>query len=197
MANLEVIKDENNNTIAEVYTNQIMMLADQFVEERLEGDETKVKKYCQAFLYFIHDRIKAPETSDIKTLDALFGVYIRLCAKYDMLPTMGNFGTLIDVDISTMSLWIAGEYRRETHQETARKWKSICQNAMESKLSNSESDKGNINLIFLLKANYGYRETAPVPAETPKREQLTAAELPKLGEFSERKLATIIRPNNI
>lgn len=148
----------------EVYTHGIPMYADQYIQEELGGDEEKLKGRFPGMLFYIHDRLPRPSNDDIELLDELFNLYIRLCSRFGTLPSLEGFSFLTGIHRTTFSDWAAGTYRvSEPHGNTVKKWKEICRAFLIDKLSNSS--KPEVNLIFLGKAAYGMRETAPVPIE--------------------------------
>lgn len=175
--------DVANNGI-EVYVNQIFLLADEYVETKLEGKEENVPENFRDMIFYLSDRIDRPDNNDIEALDCLFEAYVRLCTHYHKLPTLECFGWISGIDRNTFTDWKNGAYRSSTgHGRTVKKWLSICQGFVVDELSNSKF--ANPNLIFTAKAAYGLRETSLVPPpETGNNRVLTAAELPKLGDES-------------
>lgn len=148
----------------EVYEHNVPMYADQYIREELGGDDNRVRERFPALLFYIRDWIEKPDNGDIEILDGLFGVYIRLCANYGVIPSLEGFSFLTGIHRTTFSDWAAGTYRvSEPHGNTVKKWKEICRAFLVEKLGNSQ--KPEVNLIFLGKAAYGMRETSPVPVE--------------------------------
>ena len=190
-----------NNTVTahngvEVYTSNIQAYADEFLEreldeERREGIYNNSNTFMAMILY-IADNINKPDNNDVKLLDDIFNIYIRLCVKYNMLPTLECFSMLININPSTLSRWSSGEYRTNiyydskgnyikdfaawqlNHQgEQYRAEPSTAHSQAVKKwkdicknfLVNSlQNSKGvDANKIFIAKAAYGMVETAPVP----------------------------------
>lgn len=171
----------------EIYTHKLFSLADEYIQERLNGKEEEVQKNFRDMIFFMADRIEKPDNSEIELLDSLFEAYTRVCARYGKLPTLECFSWLAKIDRTTFTDWSNKEYRSSTsHSNTVKKWLNICRGFTVDELSNSKF--ANPNLIFIAKAAYGMRETAPIPAlETENKRVLSASELPKLGGISEQK----------
>lgn len=94
----------------------------------------------------------------------MFSVFVRLCSKYHVLPTLEVFSFLVGINRSTFSDWMRGDYRTATaHSNTVKKWFDICKNCTLNRLHNQPGT--NANLIFVAKAAYGMAETAPVQAD--------------------------------
>ncbi len=179
----------------EVYEHDIYAFTDRYIKEELNGDESKVKGRFPALLLYIHDRVPRPSNDDIELLDGLFDIFVRLCARYETLPSLEGFSFLTGISNSTFTDWRNGEYRKSSgHGRSVKRWKDICRAFLVDKLSNSS--KPEVNLIFLGKANFGMRETSPVPAEeitsgpTLTREEIAARfegfkELPDRLELDE------------
>lgn len=158
----------NANTISvdgvEVYLNNIYSLADEFIQKELNGSEENVHDRFMQMIFYIADRIEKPDHDNIELLDEMFNVFIRLCVKYEILPTVECFSFLVKINRATFGDWRRGEYRATTaHGATVEKWIDTCRSFTVDRLHNS--GKTDVNLIFISKAAYGMRETAPEPAE--------------------------------
>lgn len=171
---------EISNSGAELYLHDIYYYADQYIQNELDGGIDGIQDSFPAMILYISDNIPKVSTDDIELLDSIFNIYIRLCSKYHVLPTLEMFSFLVNIDRSTFSTWISGEYRSSSaHSPTAKKWFNTCKSFVVNRLHNKGGTDA--NLIFIAKAAYQMRETSPVPAiEQPERQVLTAAELPKL-----------------
>lgn len=85
-----------NNTVTayngvEVYTDKIHELADEYITCEL-SEERKQEIYnnssmFMAMILYIADNMDKPDNNDIQLLDNIFNIYIRLCVKYNMLPS--------------------------------------------------------------------------------------------------------------
>lgn len=150
----------------DVYLHDIYYYADEYVEKEHKKDEDKVADYFVDMVFYIADRIKKPNNDDIDLLDQIFDIYVRLCAKYRVLPTLEVFGFLVKINNSTFSDWMKGEYRASSpHSQTVKKWKEICKSMVIYRLHNQYGT--NSNLIFTAKAAYGLVETMPTPTINP------------------------------
>lgn len=178
---------ETVNNGIEVYTHRLFDLADEYVETRLKGEEKNVSDNFRDMIFYISDRLEKPDNNNLESLDNLFQGYVRLCVRYGKLPTVQAFSWLAKIHRSTFNDWENGVYRSSTTQyaDTIKDWKEICKSFVIDELTNNGTT--NVNLIFVSKACYGLRETAPLPAlETENKRVLTASELPKLGNKSEQ-----------
>ncbi len=154
---------------SEVYRHKIMELAEEYIGRELEGDASQIADSFPAIVLYINDTIGRQDTADIDNLDRLFDIYIRLCSKCHVLPTLEMYALMVGISRATISSWIAGEYRSSTgHCHTAKKWLDICKSFTVNRLHNRGGTDA--NLIFIAKAAYGMAETAPV--QTARVEQI-------------------------
>lgn len=157
------IKTDNS---IEVYTNDIYRLVDEYIDIELLGDKEQVKESFMDMIFYISDRIPKPSNDNIQLLDDIFNIYIRLCSKYKTLPTIEQFSFLVNINNNTLSAWGNNEYRANSlHSLSVKKWKETCKRFLINSLQNSKG--GDINKIFIAKANYGMVETAPVQTVHP------------------------------
>ncbi|HIW82626.1 MAG TPA: hypothetical protein H9742_14080 [Candidatus Acetatifactor stercoripullorum] len=201
-----------NNTAAayngtEIYTSDILRLADEYMDHELDEkrreDIYNNPSIFMSMILYISDNIVKPDNNDIELLDNIFNIYIRLCTKYNMLPTLECFSILIKVNPGTLSDWGSGALRsnvyydfkgnyikdfpawRLNHQnEQYRAEPSTAhaeavkkwKNICKNFLINSlQNSRGtDANKIFIAKAAYGMVETAPIPVQN--REQHRTAE---------------------
>ena len=70
-----------------IYEHDIYYYADDYIERELDGDKEAVTDSFVDMIFYISDRINKPDNADIELLDSIFNIYIRLCAKYKVLPT--------------------------------------------------------------------------------------------------------------
>ena len=158
---------KSNTTVTEqgieVYENDIYRLVEEYINTVLqvtpeEFDTQKEYKAVVAdsfvdMIFYIADRIPKPGTENIELLDNIFSVYVRICTKYGVLPTLEVFSFLVGIERRTFTKWSNGQY-------TVKKWFDICKNCTVNRLNNQPGT--NANLIFVAKAAYGMAETAPV-----------------------------------
>lgn len=170
------MKDNTDITSAgiEIYRHDINYYADEYIRNELEIDhvdqESKkiVKDSFVDMLFYISDRISKPDNADIKALDNIFSVYVRLCSKYSVNPTLEAFSFLVNIDRTTFTTWANGTYRTAEHSNTVKKWLNICRGFLVDNLGNSKGTDA--NKIFIAKAAYGMAETKAV-----EQEQITGA----------------------
>lgn len=154
----------------EVYLSNINIYADEYINTVLcvsPDSENYRKEVADSFvdmIFYIADHIQKPSNDDIELLDHMFSVFVRLCSKYHVLPTLEVFSFLVGINRSTFSDWMRGDYRTATaHSSTVKKWFDVCKNCTLNRLHNQPGT--NANLIFVAKAAYGMAETAPVQAD--------------------------------
>lgn len=170
------MKDNTDITSAgiEIYRHDINYYADEYIKNELElehvDQESKkiVKDSFVDMLFYISDRISKPDNADIKALDNIFSVYVRLCSKYSVNPTLEAFSFLVNIDRNTFTTWANGTYRTADHSSTVKKWLNICRGFLVDNLGNSKGTDA--NKIFIAKAAYGMAETKAV-----EQEQITGA----------------------
>ena len=165
------MKDNTITTVdgIEVYKHNINYYADEYVTNELDIDHVDqdnkqiVKDNFVDMLFYISDRITKPDNADIKALDYIFNVYVRLCSKYGVNPTLEAFSFLVDIDRTTFTTWANGDYRTAEHSNTVKKWLNICKGFLVNNLGNSKGTDA--NKIFIAKAAYGMAETKAVEQE--------------------------------
>lgn len=169
-----VMKDNAITTVdgVEVYTSQITEIADRYITDLEDKESIYDYTVFTDMLLSISDNMTPLRNyNDITVLDNLFNIYKRLCSKYRVLPTLYDFSMMINIDPSTITSWINGDYRggpTSAHSKTAKKWKQYCAGRLASNLSNSKGTDA--NKIFIAKAAYGMAETKAV-----EQEQITGA----------------------
>lgn len=168
------MKDNTITTVdgVEVYTSQITEIADRYISDLEDKESIYDYTVFTDMLLSISDSMTPLNNyNDITVLDNLFNIYKRLCSKYRVLPTLYDFSMMINIDPSTITSWINGDYRggpTSPHSKTAKKWKQYCAGRLASNLSNSKGTDA--NKIFIAKAAYGMAETKAV-----EQEQITGA----------------------
>lgn len=167
---------------AEVYMHDIYYYADQYICKELEIEKVTdanrqiVANSFVSMILYISDNIERPGNDNIELLDNIFDIYIRLCSKYGVLPTLECFSFLVKINNATFSDWAGGKYRANSaHSQTVKKWKEICKSFLVNNLQNSKGTDA--NKIFIAKAAYGMVETAPVPTVNPEQPQMEREEI--------------------
>ena len=111
----------------EVYLHDVYMYADEYIEKEFDGDRSKMDRRFRDMILYISDRIPKPPHEDIDLLDKIFGIYVRLCTKYERLPTLECYSLLVGIDRNTFTDWKEQRYRSSTaHSSTVKKWLEIC-----------------------------------------------------------------------
>lgn len=155
----------------DVYLHDIYYYADEYIKTEL-GTSKEDPEYRQivnenfvSMILYIHDNIQKPSNDDIKLLDNIFNIYVRLCSKYRVLPTLECFSFLTGIARQTFTDWMRGDYRiGSAHGSTAKKWLDTCRSFTVNRLNNQRGTDA--NLIFVAKAAYGMAEAVPTqPAE--------------------------------
>ena len=157
----------------EIYQSDIDILCDEYMS-MLSSDEAIHKSYgFTGLLEFLYKRCicnivtKNGRGYDYHVLDNVFyNVYIPLCAKYSMPPSIIQFCTLVKIDSNYLSSVRRGTYDNgskvsQGNKETVQKWLDTCEAGL---LSRAVGDNS-IGAIFALKANYGYKEASTVTVE--------------------------------
>lgn len=159
----------------EIYHHDIYYYADQYIQNELDGDIESVSDSFPAMILYISDNIPKPSNDDIELLDNIFNIYIRLCCKYKVLPTLELFSFLVNINRDTFHSWSVGEYRASTaHSDTVKKWFNTCKSFTVNRLHNKGGTDA--NLIFIAKAAYGMAETAPVQTANTRQSYISADE---------------------
>lgn len=155
----------------EVYEHEIYRLADEFIDKELNGDSDAVHNNFLRMIFYIADRIQKSPNDDIELLDGIFEIYVRLCVRYQVLPTLECFSFLVKINRTTFTDWKAGEYRKDgAHAVTVKRWFDIYKSFAVERLHNA--GKVDVNLIFVCKAAYQMREAAPEMIESSNNDML-------------------------
>lgn len=180
----------------EIYTSKILELADEFyyseLDEKRKEDIYNNSSIFMSMILYISDNIPKPDNNDIELLDNIFNIYIRLCVKYNMLPTLEAYSMLININPTTLSKWSSGEYRTNVYYDSKGEYikdfaawqlnhrgepyraepstahsqtvKKWKETCKNFLVNSLQNSRGtDANKIFVAKAAYGMVETAPVP----------------------------------
>lgn len=184
---------------SEVYTHEIYRLSDQYITEELDNkDDIYDVSVFTGMILYISDNIQKPSNDDIELLDSIFNIYIRLCTKYRILPTLECFSMLININPGTLSDWSSGALRSNIYYDSEGRYiKDFAawqlnhrgeqyrvepstahaeavkkwKNICKNFLVNSlQNSRGtDANRIFIAKAAYGMVETAPALVQNPEQ----------------------------
>lgn len=158
---------------AEIYTDDIYRLADEYVNTLASNEEESQKLmqkpatfrgllkeiYLQLFKMGSEERGHNSRNSrinydDIGSLDNIWDIYAKLCYRYGQAPTIINFCSMVGIHRDTISDWLHGRYRQSSaHIRTIKKWMEESEGALLD-----GAIQGNPGCMFALKCNYGYRE---------------------------------------
>ena len=163
-----------NTGSIEVYRSEIDFLCDEYIQSL--PDESMIYKSTvfsgmlnyiyQSKLKYIISKSKNDKginqyNNDYALLDDIFqSVYIYLCTRYDIVPSIIQFCVLTGISRETISDIKQGKYRADGTRvkpetcHTVKNWYNTCESMLLSKAANESS----IGSIFALKANYGYRD---------------------------------------
>ena len=166
----------SNTTIAsngaEVYTSRIYEIADEYISNLPDENDIYNVSIFSGMLKEINRQLfRATEpkqynlhtsvnTADIELLNDLWEIYCRLCYQYKHRPTILRYCLMIGISRETIDNWKNGEGRGANPQYiySIKRWHDEC----ESALQDGAIEGNSIGCIFGLKANFQWRETAPI-----------------------------------
>lgn len=146
------------------------------------------------YIYLYYFKNNPVDYDNTDELNNIWDIYTMLCYKYNRNPIIIEFSGMINIHRDTLNSWknentrafkyytVAGEriynlpgwklnhpneeYRQEpstTHSDMVKKWQEECEKVQ----YRGATEKFSTGSIFVLKADYGYTETAPVPVQNP------------------------------
>lgn len=141
--------------------NLILEFVKEFIDIELNGNDDKinVKENFEFMIFYISERLNI-DIYNINSQYECFNTYVYLCMKYNVIPVIRMYCSMIHMDYDVYNNWLNNVNVSPEFVETAKYMHNICQLYVENKLTNS--DKTNINLMFISKAVYGYTETSPI-----------------------------------
>ena len=156
----------------EVYQSEIDVLCSEYISSL--HDESMIYKstvFSGMLNYIYRNKLKyiIPNTynNDYALLDDIFNnIYIELCTRYNICPSIIQFCVLCNIDRGTISDINKGVYRDNGAKvnaetcHTVQKWYATCESMLLGKAQNESS----IGAIFSLKANYKYRDNDIIQA---------------------------------
>lgn len=161
-----------------MYEQKLFSLADKYIEKQLDGNTELVRENFRDMILFIADQTEQLDNADIETLDKWFKTYVRLCVRYNKLPTLQCFSWLIKINLKTLMNWNNQEQELgSSYGSTVEKWFNTCKDFVVDELLNS--NYANPNLVFVAETVYGISKM-DINLET--KSILAAKNLPKLGE---------------
>ena len=197
LADIEIYKDQFSR-LADEYISQLPD-PEMIYEKR--------NTCFDGMVMFIHSqmfRTHPIDRTNVVLLDSIWRMYADLCYQYGRKPIIEQMALLTGISRKTLWEWKNGKVRTQAyytkngeyikdlpawrlnhkneeyvsmpstaHSDMIEKWSIECE--VEHKRGASEG--GNIGDIFLLKANYGYVETAPKQIENPHQQVRTVEEI--------------------
>jgi len=186
----------------ELYKSEIDILCNDYISEL--NDENMIYKstvFSGMLNHIYNNKLKfiIPDTynNNYALLDDIFhNVYIYLCSKYNICPSIIQFCVLCHIDRTTIAYIHKGVYSdgskvKKITFDTIEKWYSTCESMLLSKAQNENS----IGSIFALKANYKYRDndsvqllqidTSNIPDASAIMEKYRDVKKPELIEFND------------
>ena len=127
--------------------------------------------------------------NNYKLLSQIFyNVYVPLCYKYSICPTILEFSCFVDVESTHLTDLRQGTYRGSgdrVNPETSqivKKWYNVCESSLASRAISDNS----IGSIFVLKSKYQWRETAPEPPQIETGMQSTPQQIMEKYQDAEK-----------
>lgn len=167
----------------EVYENKVYIYEKEYIDmvstnynkSELAGILKKTPTF-RGMLKYIYNNVFKPQKGqkhnsnidygDVDLLGNIWDTYTGLCYKYLQYPTMLDFSLFTGIRRETLSDWTTGHTRSggnaesSEHTRMAKKWRAECEGA-----AYSSALSGNPGAMFILKANYGYKEDSPSPVQ--------------------------------
>ncbi len=139
----------------------LLKLTDDFIESELHGNDENIQSKNDFLIYYLSQQIKPyVNKNDTKQLLDIFNQYVYICLKYSIVPSSKMYCMLVSIPLSTFYESLNSGNVSSEFIELFKQVNDTCKTVVENKLSNTE--KTNINLMFISKAVYGYTETSPV-----------------------------------
>lgn len=191
----------------DIYESDIMILCDEYISRLPDQNSIYKSAVFAGMLRYIYqhkirdvietDRnnntLKRNENNYILLNDIFNNIYIYLCSLYNIVPSIIQFCSLVDIDRDVLSDLNKGFYGstgravNADNSRTVKKWFNTCESMLLSKAQNESS----IGSIFALKANYGYRDniqqievlpTQHTQSAEQIKERYKSAQLPVMDE---------------
>lgn len=103
------LKDQNGNSL-EVYSDQIYVLADEYIRsldcpDDIKGMNKGLFTGMIKYIYMHCFKNNPIDNNDIELLDSIFNIYTSLCYKYNKRPTLLNFSLMVGIAMDTFNSW--------------------------------------------------------------------------------------------
>lgn len=170
-----------DNATNDVYKDIRYALADQYIAENNLTDLKDIQRLFKDMLSYIADRTgRIKDKYNVPELEYIFNIYIRLCMKYSVNPSMIAFSIFIGYMGDNAYSGNGGNGKRVTPEFTQfiKKASNTCKQILTENLANTPG--ASVNQIFVAKAVYGLSDT-PERNITEHHLILSADNLPKLS----------------
>lgn len=176
----------------DIYEHRIYSLFDEYKETLSDNDKDcdimiRNVRYFKGALKHIYLQLFRPtvlydslsntysssilDYNDTETLDRIWSIYVSLCYKYGIKPTVMQYGLMTGIQPWTIQQWangsevgnIFGQVTTNATQKTnvAKSWMTEQENALFDGAS-----QGSVGDIFLLKSVYGYRDNTNITIDS-------------------------------
>ena len=173
MVERELIKSDNDDII--IYNSDISMLEEEYIESLYNPEMIFKVSVFNGLLNLIHERLLKDlirfQNNYINYSicnDIFFKIYIPLCNKYNIIPSVINFtSTVLRIDNTLITDIKNGNYRSDGSNvnkltiQLVKNWFDICESAYVQSVSNNNS----VGCMFLLKSLYKYSDNNPIQVE--------------------------------
>ena len=169
-----------DNATNDVYTDVRYALADQYIQGNNLTDLKDIQRsFKHMLLYIAANTGPIKDKYNVSILEHVFNIYIDLCIKYSVNPSLIGFSLLTGYPTDNY-LYEPYSGKRVTPEfkQFVKNAKATCGRILTDNLSNTPG--ASVNQIFVSKAVYGYSDT-PERNITEHRLILTADNLPKLS----------------
>ena len=121
---------------------------------------------------------------DTELINNLWEIYKYLCSKYNIIPIMLQFCSMVGISKDTLYTWLRGDRREasKAHLSLAKNIHDDCEGVILSNVANNNS----VGSIFLSKAVYGYNEGNTLTIQTSDREPPGLSEKELMAIVDER-----------
>lgn len=178
MVERELIKSDKDDII--IYNSDISMLEDEYIESLYNPEMIFKVSVFNGLLGLIHERllkniVKSQSYNiNYNICDEIFyKIYIPLCNKYNIIPSVINFTSIVlRIDNTLITDIRNGIYRSDGSSvnkytiQLVKNWFNVCESAYVQSVSNNNS----IGCMFLLKSLYKYSDNNPIQVEIARTE---------------------------
>lgn len=175
----ELIISEDRNIV--IYQSDINMIECEYIDSLMDAKMIYKSTVFNGLLNMIYDRyLKNIIKKDNKRIDFIlcdsvfYNIYIPLCSKYDIVPTVIQFtSVLLRLSNDHITDIKNGIYRSNQtevtnfNRQTIKKWYDMIESLMLGKALNENS----IGCIFGLKSIYSYSDSNPIRVEIAQTEE--------------------------